>query len=74
MLLPRHHLHAILLLSVLFSTPAITAAEPGRGQLNILWLSVEDMSPWIGPYGDMTVPTPNLDRLAREGKIGRAHV
>ena len=69
MLLPRHHLHAILLLSVLFSTPAITAAEPGRGQLNILWLSVEDMSPWIGPYGDMTVPTPNLDRLAREGVV-----
>ena len=36
---------------------------------NILWLSVEDMSPWIGPYGDHTVPTPNLDRLAREGVV-----
>ncbi len=35
--------------------------------LNIVWLSVEDMSPWIGPYGDKTVPTPNLDRLAAEG-------
>ena len=39
-----------------------SAQEP----LNVLWLSVEDMSPWIGPYGDRTVPTPRLDRLAAE--------
>lgn len=25
------------------------------------------MSPWLGCYGDSTVPTPNCDRLAREG-------
>jgi len=36
---------------------------------HIVWLTVEDMSPWIGPYGDQTVPTPNLDRLAREGVV-----
>lgn len=35
--------------------------------LNILWISCEDMSPRLGCYGDMTVPTPNIDRLAREG-------
>lgn len=34
---------------------------------NILWLSVEDMSPRLGCYGDNTVPTPNIDRLAKEG-------
>lgn len=34
---------------------------------NILWLSVEDMSPHLGCYGDYTVPTPNVDRLAKEG-------
>ncbi len=34
---------------------------------NILWLSVEDMSPRLGSYGDLTVPTPNIDRLASEG-------
>jgi N-sulfoglucosamine sulfohydrolase len=34
---------------------------------NIVWLNVEDMSPRLGCYGDMTVPTPNIDRLAREG-------
>jgi arylsulfatase A-like enzyme len=36
---------------------------------NILWLSVEDMSPWLNCYGDSTVPTPNIDRLAREGVL-----
>ncbi len=35
--------------------------------LNILWISCEDMSPRLGCYGDKTVPTPNIDRLAREG-------
>lgn len=38
-------------------------------QPNILWLSVEDMSPWIACYGDSTVATPNIDRLAREGVV-----
>lgn len=34
---------------------------------NIIWLSVEDMSPRLGCYGDSTIPTPNIDRLAKEG-------
>ncbi len=45
----------------------VSAADAPSTRPNIVWLSVEDMSPWIGPYGDATVPTPNLDRLAREG-------
>lgn len=46
-----------------FAQPTAKDAKP----LNIVWLSVEDMSPWIGPYGDKTVPTPNLDKLAAQG-------
>ena len=34
---------------------------------NIVWITIEDMSPWLGCWGDDTVPTPNIDRLAREG-------
>ncbi|MGA0556108.1 sulfatase-like hydrolase/transferase [Larkinella sp. VNQ87] len=34
---------------------------------NILWISCEDMSPRLACYGDTTIPTPNIDRLAREG-------
>lgn len=39
----------------------------GPDQPNIIWLSCEDMSPHLGCYGDSTIPTPNIDRLAREG-------
>jgi len=46
----------------------VSAEETGQ-RPNIVWLTVEDMSPWIGPYGDRTVPTPNLDRFAREGVV-----
>ena len=34
---------------------------------NILWLVAEDLSPIIPAFGDNTVATPNLDRLAAEG-------
>lgn len=36
-------------------------------QPNIIWLVAEDMSPYIPAYGDSTITTPNLDRLAAEG-------
>ena len=36
-------------------------------QPNILWLVAEDMSPVIESFGDSTIKTPNLNRLAREG-------
>lgn len=34
---------------------------------NILWIVAEDMSPNIPSFGDSTVVTPNLSRLAAEG-------
>lgn len=34
---------------------------------NILWIVIEDMSPNFGCYGESTIATPNLDRLASEG-------
>jgi len=36
-------------------------------QPNILWISTEDMSPRLGCYGDNTIKTPNIDRLASQG-------
>ena len=36
-------------------------------QPNILWLVAEDLSPIIPPFGDSTVTTPTLSRLAAEG-------
>lgn len=34
---------------------------------NILWLTSEDNSPFLGCYGDSFATTPNLDQLASEG-------
>ncbi len=34
---------------------------------NILWITSEDNSPYLGCYGDEQAQTPNLDRLARQG-------
>ncbi|WP_430934868.1 sulfatase family protein [Saccharicrinis sp. 156] len=34
---------------------------------NILWLVTEDMSAYIPAFGDSTIKTPNLSRLASEG-------
>jgi arylsulfatase A-like enzyme len=36
---------------------------------NIVWIVAEDLSPIIPAYGDSTVRTPNIDRLAREGVV-----
>jgi N-sulfoglucosamine sulfohydrolase len=44
------------------AAPAQTPSRP-----NILWISIEDLSPRLGAYGDRLARTPNLDRLAREG-------
>lgn len=36
---------------------------------NILWLVVEDMSPILEMYGDVTVKTPNISSLASDGVV-----
>ena len=35
--------------------------------LNIIWLVAEDLGAYIPSFGDSTINTPNLDRLADEG-------
>ncbi len=35
--------------------------------INIIWISVEDMGPILGAYGNKIVNTPNINRLAQEG-------
>jgi len=42
-------------------------APPPRLRPNILWITCEDTSPYLGCYGDPYATTPNLDRLAARG-------
>src|SRR5690625_7668054 len=36
---------------------------------NILWITSEDNSPFLGAYGDDYADTPNIDRLAERGTV-----
>lgn len=61
----------ILLLYLLAAAVPLAAAE----RPNILFIHMEDMGVQIPAYGDDTVATPNLDKLAAEGVVfERAHV
>ncbi len=50
------------ILLTLVATHVMAAERP-----NILWLSVEDISPHLGSYGYPNAKTPTLDTLATEG-------
>ena len=37
--------------------------------LNVLFLPVDDLKPMLGCYGDNTIKTPNIDRIAERGTV-----
>ena len=58
------------LLTLLFALTALAADRP-----NVLWFIVDDMSANFGSYGETTIATPHVDRLAKEGtRFSRAYV
>ena len=58
------------LLCLLLALTAIAADRP-----NVLWFIVDDMSANFGSYGETTIATPHVDRLAKEGtRFSRAYV
>ena len=40
---------------------------------NILFIAVDDLRPQLGAYGEDYMVTPNMDRLASEGRLFRHH-
>ena len=53
------------LLSLLIAVPALSAAT----KPNVLLICVDDLKPLLGCYGDKTVKSPNIDRLAARGMV-----
>ncbi|VGO15407.1 Choline-sulfatase [Pontiella desulfatans] len=52
---------------------AATANVYGAGKTpqppNILFIPIDDLKPMLGCYGDETIKTPNIDRLAKRGMV-----
>lgn len=63
----------VLLLSCDASNKQATLSSENQDQLpfqpHILWIVAEDLSPILPMYGDSTVETPHLSRLAAEGIV-----
>lgn len=36
---------------------------------NILWIYIEDINPFLSCYGEIINPTPNIDKLAKDGVL-----
>jgi arylsulfatase A-like enzyme len=59
-----------LVLLSLVTLPILTYAQEAKKQkLNILFIAVDDLKPILGCYGDKTIITPNIDRLASRGTV-----
>lgn len=75
------HITSWIFILVLIQTSGITQnshkvlPSESEGALNVLWIYVEDTNPWMGCYGDNTVSTPNIDKLAKNGvRFDRAYM
>jgi arylsulfatase A-like enzyme len=60
------HFNPLTLILPLVSVNIVAAAEKEMKKLNILCIVCEDISPFLGCYGDKLANTPNLDKLAQE--------
>lgn len=52
-----------------FWVHASATADGQATDPNILWIILEDTNSWLGCYGDETVATPAMDRLAEGGVL-----
>ena len=64
-----HHLSRRLTAALLL----LTAWFPASAETNVLFLSIDDLKPTLGCYGDERVATPNIDRLAARGVLFERH-
>ena len=61
------HPHSIVITCLLSCAHFLSAQKTAAP--NILWISCEDLSPHFDFYGDSTIKTPNLTKLASEGVV-----
>ncbi len=59
----------MILLALLALLAGAAAAQQPAARPNILWIDIDDQSPWYSSYGHDLVETPNIDALARQGVL-----
>lgn len=57
----------VIFFSFFFLSMQLSAQQKQLQRPNIIWITCEDISPFIGAYGFSGVRTPNIDQLAKEG-------
>ena len=57
----------IIFILFLFYNISSYAQKTEQRPINIVWISCEDMGPILSSYGNTSINTPNIDRLAKEG-------
>lgn len=63
----NHSVYLITLMAIVFYSCNTERSDLPKP--NILWILLEDTSPLISCYGDSSVPTPNIDQLAKDGVV-----
>jgi iduronate 2-sulfatase len=53
--------------------PACVNKNEDKGKPNVLFIAVDDLRPELGCYGHDYMHTPNIDKLASEGRVFRNH-
>jgi iduronate 2-sulfatase len=48
---------------------SMTQLNAQEKKMNVLFIAVDDLKPWVSAYGDKHAKTPGMDRLAREGIV-----
>ena len=64
----KFHLSMLLVLFLFFS-----CREEPPVKMNVLFIAVDDLRPDIGAYGNPSIKTPHLDRLAATGTLFESH-